>query len=109
VATASETLAIVRKTVEEAQAAWLMGAGDSSSLAGLYGGKPTAAGERAFTLTRYSITPGIEVSGRIRFVEFGPPLEFDGLVEVTGRYAATGLLGLQGKRLAGTLGGVLVG
>jgi hypothetical protein len=109
VATPRETLALARKTIEEAQAIWLMAVSNGSSVAGLYGGKVTGSGDREFTLTRYSITPGVEVSGRIRFTEFGPPLEFDGLVEVTGRLAATGLLGLQGTRLSGTLGGVLVG
>jgi hypothetical protein len=101
------TLAIAQKTVEEAEAIWYMGNG--SQTAGLYGGKLAGTGDREFTLTRHSIAPGIEVSGRLRFTDFGPPLEFDGLVEVTGKLASTGLLGLQNGRLAGTLGGVLVG
>jgi pimeloyl-ACP methyl ester carboxylesterase len=104
-ATPRQTLQLVRKTIEEAQAVWVMSGG---TVAGLYGGRLTA-NDSGFVLTRYSITPGVEVSGRVRFVDFGPPLVFDGLVEVTGRFAATGLVGLQGGRLSGTLGGVLVG
>jgi pimeloyl-ACP methyl ester carboxylesterase len=104
-ATPRETLTIVRKTIEEAQAAWVLSGG---TVAGLYGGR-LVSGDNAFVLNRYSITPGIEVTGTIRFVDFGPPLVFDGLVEVTGRFAASGLVGLQGTRLSGTLGGVLVG
>jgi hypothetical protein len=108
-ATPSQTLAIARKTVEDAQAIWLMAVGDGGQVAGLYGGRIVGTGDREFTLTRYSIAPGIEVSGRVRFIDFGPPLVFDGLVEVTGRMASTGLLGLRNGRLSGTLGGVLVG
>jgi pimeloyl-ACP methyl ester carboxylesterase len=109
-ATPRETLVIARKTIEDAQAIWLMAiGGEGSQVAGLYGGRVTGGADNVFTLTRYSITPGIEVTGRVRFVEFGPPLVFDGVVEVTGPMASTGLLGWQGGRLGGTLGGVLVG
>jgi pimeloyl-ACP methyl ester carboxylesterase len=106
----SETLAVARKTVAEAEALWLMAISEKGQQApGLYGGRIVGTGDREFTLVRYSITPGIEVSGVVRFTDFGPPLEFDGIVEVGGRLAASGLLGLSKGRLAGTLGGVLVG
>ena len=109
VASPRETLAIALKTVREAEAVWLMAVGNGDQVAGLYGGKVVGTGDREFTLVRYSIAPGIELSGRIRFTEFGPPLEFDGVVSVGGKLASSGLLGLSNGSLAGTLGGVLVG
>jgi len=109
VASPRETLAIALKTVREAEAVWLMAVGNGDQVAGLYGGKVIGTGDREFTLVRYSITPGVELSGRIRFTDFGPPLEFDGIVSVGGKLASSGLLGLSKGSLAGTLGGVLVG
>jgi pimeloyl-ACP methyl ester carboxylesterase len=110
VATPRETLAAVLKTVKEAEALWFMAVGGEGDVVpGLYSGAIVGSEGLEFRLVRYSITPGIEVTGRIRFTDFGPPLQFDGVLEVTGKYASTGLLGLSGGRLAGTLGGVLVG
>jgi hypothetical protein len=108
-ATPRETLAAASKTLREAEALWLLGVGPGDRIAGLYSGRIVGTGEREFTLQRYSITPGIELSGTIRFTEFGPPLEFDGVVKVGGKWAATGLLGLDKGALAGTLGGQIVG
>ncbi len=110
VASPRETLAIVSKTVRDAQAIWLMmGLVKGDQVAGLYGGKIVGTGDREFTLARYSIAPGVELSGKIRFTDFGPPLVFDGIVSVGGKLASSGLLGLSKGSLAGTLGGVLVG
>jgi pimeloyl-ACP methyl ester carboxylesterase len=108
VATPRQTFTSASSTVREAEALWLMAVGPGKQVAGLYGGKIVGTGEREFTLVRYSITPGIELSGKIRFTDFGPPLEFDGVVKVGGKLAAAGLLGLSKGSLAGTLGGELV-
>jgi pimeloyl-ACP methyl ester carboxylesterase len=108
-ASPKETYAVAVRTVKEAQALWLMTGSPGQQVAGLYGGKVVMTGDREFTLVRYSLTPGIELSGKIRFVEFGPPLVFDGLLEVTGNLAATGLVGLSRGTVAGVLGGQLVG
>ena len=59
---------------------------------------------------RYSIAPGVELSGTLRVTGFGPPFTFEGAVTVGGRLAAPGVLGLTTRgTLAGTLGGQLVG
>jgi pimeloyl-ACP methyl ester carboxylesterase len=109
VASPRQTLAAASRTIREAEALWLMGVGPGDRVAGLYSGRIVGTGDREFTLQRYSITPGIELSGKIRFTEFGPPLEFDGVVQVGGKWAAAGLLGLEKGALAGTLGGEIVG
>ena len=106
IATAAQTLVLSTKTIKEAEAIWLtLGDGNVS---GLYSGRLTAAG-RTFSLTRYSIAPGVELTGKVRFVKFGPPLQFDGTVIVGGAGAAHGLLGLNGDKVGGTLDGQLVG
>ena len=111
--TAPQTLVTASKTLREAQGIWLMtlgGAGRSSgSVAGLYGGKLVASGENAFTLVRYSVVPGVELSGTLRVTGFGPPIRFDGVVRVGGTAAATGVLGVAGSRVGGTLDGQIVG
>lgn len=110
--TAAQTLALATKTIREAEGIWLMtvgGSGQGGGVAGLYSGRLVASSPRTFTLVRYSIAPGIELSGKIRFVKFGPPLQFDGTVTVGGAAAAHGLLGISGDKVGGTLGGQLVG
>jgi hypothetical protein len=111
VKTASQTLAAVSATVREAQAMWLMnfGSGEGGGVAGLYGGSLTVTSEGAFRLVRYSIAPGVEVSGRLRVTGFGPPLQFDGVVTVGGTGGAHGVLGVTGSRIGGTLDGQIVG
>jgi pimeloyl-ACP methyl ester carboxylesterase len=100
------TYAIAARTLREAQAAWLI-AGDDP-VAGIYAGKLTP-GSRGFTLTRYAIAPGVELSGRLRLTKTDLPLVFEGTIKVGGSAAAAGLLGLTEKNLRGTLGGRLVG
>ncbi len=111
VKTASQTLAAVSATVREAQAMWLMnfGSGEGGGVAGLYGGSLTVTSEGAFRLVRYSIAPGVEVSGRLRVTGFGPPLQFEGVVTVGGTGGAHGVLGVTGSRIGGTLDGQIVG
>ena len=83
-------------------------ASPGDQIAGLFSGKLVAA-ERGFTLVRYSATPGIELSGKLRLGESGLPLKFEGAVRVAGRSAASGLLGVTANKVAGTLDGAVVG
>jgi pimeloyl-ACP methyl ester carboxylesterase len=103
---AAATYAIVSKTIAEAEASWLLAS--SSVVPGLYGGKLSAV-QREATLSRYSIAPGVALSGKLRIVNTSLPLRFQGTLTVNGRSAANGLLGLNGTSLRGTLGGRLVG
>ena len=103
---AAQTLALVTKTLREAEAIWLM---TNGGVAGVYGGRLVATSSRSFRLVRYSIAPGVELSGKIRAVKFGPPYKFAGVVTVGGAGAAHGLLGISGDKVGGTLGGQLVG
>jgi len=100
------TYAIAAKTLREAQAAWLMA--NNSTLAGIYSGR-LVPNSRGFSLVRYSITPGVELTGSFTLTKTQLPLVFEGTVRVGGASAATGLLGLTEKSLRGTLGGRLVG
>lgn len=100
------TYAVASKTIREAQAAWLMAS--DSPVAGIYSGK-LVPGPRGFTLTRYAIARGVELSGTLRLVGTDPPLTFQGTVKVSGASASIGILGLSGSSLKGTLGGRLVG
>jgi pimeloyl-ACP methyl ester carboxylesterase len=105
-ASALQTYAIASKTVQEAEAAWLMAA--PAPVAGIFGGKLLAA-SRGFTLVRYSIAHGVWLSGKLRIGKAGLPLVFEGAVTVGGPAASAGVLGLSGTSLRGTLGGRLVG
>src|SRR6478672_649535 len=107
-ATPVQTLAIVTKTVREAEAAWLMTAGVSgstSAVPGVFGGRLVATSPLSFNLAGYSVARGVTVSGTIRITKVGPPLDFQGLVTVAGAGASGGVLGLRGGVLRGTLGG----
>ena len=103
---AKRTLALAANTVREAEGIWLMTGG---GVAGLYGGRLITTSPASFKLVRYSIAPGVELTGKIRAVKFGPPFEFDGVVTVGGTVAAHGLLGINGDKAGGTLDGQLVG
>jgi pimeloyl-ACP methyl ester carboxylesterase len=101
-----QTYAIAAKTIREAEAAWLMAA--PSAVAGIFGGKLVSS-PRGFTLVRYSIARGVALSGKLRLPKLGVPLVFEGTVTVGGAAASTGVLGLSGNSLRGTLGGRIVG
>lgn len=101
------TYAGASDALHDAQALWLMTAGESggsATIPGLYGGKLVASA-RSFTLVRYSIARGITLSGTFTLKRLGPPLVFQGTLTVGGAAAAGGVLGLQGTSLRGTLGG----
>lgn len=102
-----QTYAVVAKTMREAEAAWLMNA--PAVTPGLYAGK-LVAGPTGFTLARYSLSRGIELSGKLRIARSSRlPLAFEGTITVSGAGAAHGILGLVGTSLRGTLDGRLVG
>lgn len=106
---AAATLAIATATVQDAEALYLSAGGNPGTRrAGLYGGRIIVT-EDGFRLDRYSIVPGVQLSGTVDLTGFGPPLIFEGVVTVGGPRAASGLLGFVGGRLAGTLDGVLAG
>ena len=111
-ATPARTLAIVAATLKEAEAAWLMTiglTGSTTPVPGIYGGRMTFASSSSFRLVGYTVARGVSVSGTVKIAKPGAPLQFQGLLTVSGRGGAAGVLGLNGRSLRGTLGGKLVG
>src|ERR687884_514452 len=105
------TLAAVAKTVREAAASWglaVTGFSQAHSIAGVYGGALRASGV-TFSLSRYSLVPGVRVSGSFRLFRPGAglplPARFVGSVRVTGAKAAHGSLRVGRATLSGRLGG----
>ena len=101
---ATQTRTAAEKTLHEAEAAWLMTASSTRQLVipGIYSGRLLAT-RKGFTLLRYSITPGVTLTGLVTLTKFGPPLAFKGVVIVDGRAAAHGILKLSGANLRGKL------
>jgi pimeloyl-ACP methyl ester carboxylesterase len=103
------TLAAASKAVREAEASWLQVLLSSASInpRGLYGGKLVSAKSGdGFTLTRYSIAPGVFVTGKLSLVDFAPQSTYRGTVRVTGPAVVAGTLRFTAKnRVTGTLGG----
>jgi pimeloyl-ACP methyl ester carboxylesterase len=107
----TQTLDTASKTIHEAEGIWLMNfglTGGAGSVAGVYSGRLVATSSNVFKLVRYSVAPGVELSGKIRYVKFGPPNLFDGVITVAGAAASHGLLGFSGSKVGGTLGGTIV-
>jgi hypothetical protein len=101
------TYAIARQAIADAEAMYLA-APSAAPVPGVFGGKLTP-GQRQFTLTRYAVARGVTVSGALKLTAVTFPLSFQGTLKVEGPRAATGLLGLKGTSLRGTLGGRIVG
>ena len=103
------TLAVASKAVREAEATWLQLAFSSVTFTprGLYGGKLVSitSGEGGFTLTRYSIAPGVFVSGKLTLADVGPPTMYRGTVRVSGPAAVAGTLRFSKDTVTGRLGG----
>ncbi|TML28468.1 MAG: alpha/beta hydrolase [Actinobacteria bacterium] len=99
------TLATVGKTLREAEATFWFNF--STPVRGLFGGKLTPARSGlSFTLARYSLAPGVLVSGKLSFVDLGPPSTFKGTVKVSGSAAVAGTLKVaKTGRITGSLGG----
>jgi pimeloyl-ACP methyl ester carboxylesterase len=106
--TVQATLAAASKTLREAEATWLQLLFSSTNFTprGLYGGKlvGTSNGD-GFTLTRYSLAPGVVVTGKITFVDIGPPTTYKGTLKVSGPAAVAGTLKFSKNSVTGTLGG----
>jgi hypothetical protein len=106
-ASPARTLAIAKQALQDAEAMWLL-TGPGQRVAGVSSGRLIAS-DRGFTLVRYSVTPGVELSGKLRLSGTGIPFRFQGTVSVGGASAATGVLGVTAKKVAGTLDGRIVG
>ena len=104
--TPRSTIGVAGKTVREAEATWLQTLFSPRPIApaGLYGGKVVSGGSSGFTMRRYSVVPGVLVSGRIK-VKVGAPFVFTGTVRVAGPKAVTGTLRVTRRTISGTLGG----
>jgi pimeloyl-ACP methyl ester carboxylesterase len=104
--TSSLTLTTVGKTLREAEATFWFGS-ERFTARGLYGGKLVNSNNgRAFTLTRYSLAPGVLVSGKISLVDIGPPSTYRGTVRVSGSAAVAGTVTIaKNGRISGRLGG----
>jgi pimeloyl-ACP methyl ester carboxylesterase len=100
------TLGAAAKTLREAEAAWWQLASSATTLRGLFGGKlvKLRVGD-GFTLAKYALTPGVFVSGKISFVDIGPPSTYKGTVKVSGPAAVSGTLTISKNKVTGTLGG----
>jgi pimeloyl-ACP methyl ester carboxylesterase len=103
--TSALILAAVGQTLREAQAIdWF---GLSKPARGLFGGKfVTGKDGVSFTLTRYSDAPGVVLSGKIKFVDIGPPSTYKGTVKVSGSAVLPGTLKIaKNGKITGILGG----
>jgi len=102
------TLAVASKAVREAEATWfqLLFSSEDFVPRGLYGGRlvKTRNGD-GFTLTRYSIAPGVFVSGKLALANVGPPSTYKGSVRVSGPAVLAGKLKFSKNSVTGTLGG----
>jgi pimeloyl-ACP methyl ester carboxylesterase len=106
-ATVKATLTAASKTVREAQATWLQVLFSSTSFTprGLYGGKLVLAKQAlSFTLNRYSVVPGVQVTGKVDFVG-GLPTTYKGTLRVSGPAAVAGTLRFSNNSVTGRLGG----
>jgi len=105
VRTVSGTLRVAGQTLREAEAGfWFQ---ESKPIRGLDGGKLalTRSGD-AFVLTRYSLAPGVLLTGKITLANIGPPTTFKGTVKVSGSAAVAGTLKVaKNGRISGVLGG----
>ena len=105
------TLELAARTLREAEATWLLTISTTDrrlTIPGLRGGT-LAVSPEAFTLTDYSIEPGVTLTGRIVLNDYSTPLKFAGTVTVRGTAASGGMLAVAGTRLGGLLGGKFVG
>ena len=94
------------KTLREAEATFWFGQ-EGFVARGLFGGRlHNDAGGRTFTLTRYSLAPGVLVTGKVRLADIGPPSTYTGTVKVSGSAAVAGTLKIaKNGRITGRLGG----
>lgn len=100
------TLTVVEKALREAEAAWWQLAPDAPALRGLFGGKlTTLKNGHGFTLTKYALAPRIFITGKVLFLDIGPPSTYKGTVKVSGPAAAAGTLTISKNSVSGKLAG----
>jgi pimeloyl-ACP methyl ester carboxylesterase len=101
------TLSLAGRAVREGEATWFQLPGSSSfTPRGLYGGKLVSGRGASFRLVRYSIAPGIAVTGRITLAKIGPPTTYKGTIVVSGPAAVAGTLHIAASgKVTGILGG----
>jgi hypothetical protein len=100
------TLTVTTKALREAEAAWWQLTPPASTLRGLYGGKLVQSKNgNGFTLSRYALTPGVFITGKIKFVTIGPPSTYSGTVRISGPAAVGGTLKITKNAVSGRLGG----
>ena len=98
----ASTLALAGKTLREAEASWWQLNPPATTLRGLYGGKLVQLNKGdGFTLTRYALTPGVFVTGKVSFGDIGPPATYKGTVKVFGPRAIAGTLRLGKNSVSG--------
>jgi len=102
----SSTLVVASKAVRDAEATFFQAAFSSTGFKprGLYGGT-LAITKDGFKLTRYSIAPGVVVTGNLAIVNIGPPVGWKGTIRVAGPAAVAGTLRFSKDTVTGTLGG----
>ena len=100
--TPGQTRAAAMAALREAEAMWLSADGYTASLGGIYSGKIQTR-ETGFTLTSYSTTPGVTVTGRLRATRYAAPMVFAGVVTIGGSRASHGKLTLAHGELTGLL------
>jgi len=100
--TPGQTRAAAMAALREAEAVWLSADGFTVSLGGIYSGKLQAR-ETGFTLTNYSTTPGVTVTGRLRVTRYAAPMTFGGVLTIAGSKASRGKLTLAHGQLTGLL------
>jgi pimeloyl-ACP methyl ester carboxylesterase len=100
------TLAIAEKALREAEAAWWQLAPSASTLRGLFGGKlVTRKDGGGFTLANYALAPGVLISGKVDYVDLGPPSTYKATIKVSGPAAVAGTLKFAKNGVSGKLGG----
>ncbi len=103
---ASQSLALARVTEHEAEGAWALAFFSTTqdvTVAGLSGGTIRVSQQGVATLARYSVVPGLELSGKLSLDGFSAPLHFRGTLTVGGARAAHGSVKVDGPRVTGKL------
>jgi pimeloyl-ACP methyl ester carboxylesterase len=102
------TLLSVKTTIDEAEAMWLMirsEGGSPAAVAGLYAGKLVAT-KTGPSLSEYSVSPGIELSGRMDIAYgFDGPLSVTGTLSILEKGTVAGSIVVRGGTLSGHLDG----
>ena len=92
--------------MREAEASWWQLGSEATTLRGLYGGKLVRLpNDDGFTLTKYVLSPGVFITGKIAFDDIGPPSTYKGTIKVSGPGALAGTLTISKNSVSGRLGG----